>query len=278
MVNAQLELEQSRALWNRLGWPSPDVVVVTGSGLGVDLGPAAYGPVPFAEILALETHAVIGHAHTAEILRPLPDRTVLYLRGRLHAYQGYDPHQVVLPIRLAASLGARLLLATNAAGGLVPEDGPGTLKLIADHLNLTGLNPLRGELPSAWGPRFPDLTVAYSPALRRRLHATAAELGIPLGEGVYAGLLGPSYETPAEVRMLGRMGADLVGMSTVLEVIAARHMGLTCAALSLITNLAAGVTEAPLDHEEVLEHGRAAAGNLGRLLRAALARADLLEL
>ena len=277
MVNPEHALAQSRAVFDRLGWPAPEVVVVSGSGLGVDLGLRTHGPVPLAELLAIETHAVVGHAHTVELLEPVPGRAVLYVRGRLHAYQGYDPHHVVLPVRLAASLGARAFIATNAAGGLVPEDGPGSLKLISDHLNLTGLNPLRGELPASWGPRFPDLSEAYCPRLRRLFHASAAELGLRLGEGVYAGLLGPSYETPAEVRMLGRMGADLVGMSTVLEVIAARHMGLATAALSLITNLAAGVSGEPLDHEEVLEHGRAAASKVGELLRAALAHPRLLD-
>jgi len=167
---------------------------------------------------------------------------------------------------LAALLGAEVLIMTNAAGGLDPQCHPGQLTVVRDHINLSGRNPLRGEPPAGWGPRFPDMTNAYDPGLRGQLLDT-----IELGEGVYAGLAGPSYETPAEIRMLRTIGADLVGMSTVLEVIAARHMGMRCAVLSLITNLAAGVSDEPLDHEEVLEFGRAAANDVQRLLKRVLA-------
>jgi purine-nucleoside phosphorylase len=252
------------------------VALVAGSGLGVELGRPAHGPVPLGEVLPFPVHALEGHTHRVEVVEPIAGRPVLYFRGRLHAYQGYTAHQVALPVRLAGLLGARVLLATNAAGGIHPDFRPGELKLITDHVNLTGANPLCGELPRAWGPRFPDMSAAYDRDLRSLLARLAAGLGIELGEGVYGGLLGPSYETPAEVRMLRTLGADLGGMSTVLEVIAARHLGLRCAALSLVTNLASGVSPEPLDHEEVLAAGRAASRDVARLLGAALAHPDLL--
>jgi purine-nucleoside phosphorylase len=263
----------ARALesWQERGWPRPDVLVVSGSGLAVDLGEPVAGPVPLRELLPFPVHAVVGHPLAAEMLAPAPGRHALYLRGRLHSYQGYTAHQVVFTVRLARLLGAGTLLMTNAVGGLRADLGPGDLVAIADHVNLIGLNPLRGELPAAWGPRFPDMVDAYDPALRRLAHATAERLGIALADGVYAALAGPSYETPAEVRMLRTLGADIAGMSTALEVIAARHMGMRCLSISLVSNKAAGVTGEPIDHDEVLEAGRAAAGDVGRLLTALLA-------
>jgi purine-nucleoside phosphorylase len=195
---------------------------------------------------------------------------VAYLRGRLHAYQGYTAAQTVFPVRLLALLGVETLLLTNAAGAVTSRLTAGDLVLIADHLNLTGNSPLRGDPPAEWGPRFPDLTQAYDPRLRALLGEHAQRLGIELREGVYAGLPGPSYETPAEVRMLRTLGADVVGMSTVLEVIAARHMGVRCAAISLAANLGAGMVPEPLDHEEVLAAGRQAAGRLQQLFASVL--------
>jgi len=213
---------------------------------------------------------VEGHPHRAELLLPRPGRPALYFRGRLHAYQGYDPWDTVLAVRLAARLGARVLVLTNAAGGVAPGLRPGTLALVADHLNLTGLSPLRGALPAAWGPRFPDLSEAYDPRLRRLARERAGALGIELAEGVYAGVAGPSYETPAEVRMLRTLGADLVGMSTVLEVIAARQMGMACLAISLVANRAGGEGDGPVTHDAVLAAGEAARDDLAKLLRAIL--------
>ena len=253
------------------GWPAPQVVLVSGSGLAVDLGEPAHGPRPLADLLPLPIHEVEGHPHQVELLAACPNLQAhghaLYFRGRLHSYQGYDANQTVLPIRLAAALGARTLVMTNAAGGLVPErQRPGQLVLLRDHLNLTGMNPLRGEMPASWGPRFPDLVDAYDPELRALALEKAAALGIALGEGAYAGLSGPSYETPAEARMLQHLGADVAGMSTVLEVIAARHRGMRCLCLSLVSNLSA----TPGDHGEVLAAGRAAAREVQRLLGALL--------
>lgn len=263
-------LDDAVAAWDRRGWPRPRVGVVSGSGLAVDLGAPIHGPVPLAELLPCPVRPVAGHPHRVEVLRPRPDRPAVYFRGRLHAYQGYDPFDTVLAVRLAALLGARALVMTNAAGGIAPELRPGNLALVTDHLNLTGLDPLRGDLPAAWGPRFPDLSGAYDPRLRRLARERAAELGAELAEGVYAGVAGPSYETPAEVRMLGTLGADLVGMSTVLEVIAARQMGLACLVVSVVTNRAAGDGGPPVTHERVVAAGEDVREDLARLLRAIL--------
>jgi purine-nucleoside phosphorylase len=253
-----------------LGWPRPEVAVVSGSGLAVDLGERTHGPIQLEFLLPFESHAIEGHPHAVEMFEPVPGRPVLYFKGRLHSYQGYTANETVFPVRLAALLGAKALVMTNATGGLQPHHRPGDLVLIADHLNLTGLNPLRGQLPPEWGPRFPDLSVAYDAALRALALQTAEGLGVALSTGVYAGVAGPSYETPAEVRMLRLLGGDVVGMSTVLEVIAAHHMGLRCLALSMVSNPAAGLSAIPLTHEEVLAAGQAAAGSLRELLRAVL--------
>jgi purine-nucleoside phosphorylase len=254
--------------WDALDWPRPQVAMISGSGLGVDLGEPERGPIDLSYFLPFAAHPVEGHPHQVELLRPRPDRRVVYLRGRLHAYQGYDAHQTVFPVRLAAQLGARVLIVTNASGGLRPGLRPGELVLVRDHLNLTGLNPLRGELPPEWGPRFPDLSQAYDPRLAELARRLAGEQGLALGEGVYAGVLGASYETPAEVRMLRSLGGDLSGMSTVLEVIAARHMGLACLCLSLVANAAAGLAPAPLSHADVLAAAQGGAARLRRLLLA----------
>jgi len=269
------ELEAARRRWLDGGWPAPDVAVVAGSGLSIPLGEPVAGPVPLADWLPFPVGIVAGHDHSLELLPIAEGRHALYLRGRLHSYQGYDAAQVVFPVRLAARLGARVLIMTNAAGGIRPDWPPGTLAAVTDHLNLTGLNPLRGEPPAGWGPRFPDMATAYDPQLVARARAHAVRLGFALATGVYAGLAGPSYETPAEVRMLRALGADLAGMSTVLEVIAARHLGLRSLVLSLVTNPAAGVADAPLDHEEVLAAGREAAGRVAALLRALLGDSEL---
>jgi purine-nucleoside phosphorylase len=265
------ELAAAAERWKALGRPAPAVALVAGSGLAVDLGAPNAGPDPLADWLPFQVRSVAGHGHEVELLEPVPGRHVLYFRGRIHGYQGYSPAEVVFPIRLAARLGARVLIMTNAAGGVRADWPAGTLAAVSDQLNLTGANPLAGDPPADWGPRFPDMLDAYDPALRALAHEHAAALGFELAEGVYAGLPGPSYETPAEVRMLRAMGADLVGMSTVLEVIAARHLAMRCLVLSLVANPGAGVTPTPLTHEEVLDAGRAAAARVRALLGAVLA-------
>jgi purine-nucleoside phosphorylase len=283
--------------WDALGWPRPQAALVSGSGLAVDLGEPERGPIDLSYFLPFAAHPVAGHPHQVELLRPLPDRRVVYLRGRLHPYQGYDAHQTVFPVRLAAQLGARVLIVTNASGALRAERRAGGLALVRDHLNCTGLNPLRGLLPPEWGPRFVDLTDAYDARLAGLALRLAAEQRIDLGDGgIYAGLLGPSYETPAEVRMLRALGADLVGMSTVLEIVAARQMGVACLCLSLVTNAAAGAAAVPegvpaagpagaapapgpaagpLSHAGVLAAASGGADPLRRLLLALIQSPDL---
>ncbi len=259
------ELEESRTRWLHAGWPRPDALLVTGSGLSLDLGAPAAGPWPFGDLLPFDVEAIEGHATTAEVVETPDGRFLLCCRGRLHAYQGYTPAQVVYLVRLAALLGAGSLVVTNAAGSLRRDLPPGSIAAISDHVNLTGLNPLRGRMPASWGPRFPDLAGAYDPALRRRFVELGRSAGIDVGEGVYLGLLGPSYETPAEIRAYQALGVDLVGMSTVLEVIAARHMGLRVLGFSLVTNMGVGLEEGPVDHEDVLRIGGAAAVGIARL-------------
>ncbi|MER3418839.1 MAG: purine-nucleoside phosphorylase, partial [Chloroflexota bacterium] len=222
--------------------------------------------IPFAELPGWPPATAPGHAGRM-LLGHLEGVPVVLLQGRFHLYEGYDAGLVVQPVLLMGRLGARVVVLTNAAGGVNPAFGPGTLMVIADHLNLTGRNPLVGPNAEALGPRFPDLTEAWSRRRRAALHAAGKAEGVPLVEGVYAGLLGPTYETPAEVRMLRTLGADAVGMSTVLEAIAARWAGLEVCGVSLVTNAAAGLTGAPLSHAEVLAAAAEAGPRLARVLR-----------
>ena len=250
-------------------------MIITGSALGLDGSASSESPLPFSDLFPFPVSSVDGHEHVARIIWPLDDRPVLLFQGRLHCYQGFDAHQVVFGVRLGALLGAEVLIVTNAAGSLRPDVPSGSLCPLSDHLNLSGQNPLVGELPPKWGERFLAMNNSYDPDLRARAATIAADLGIELHEGVYACLLGPTYETPAEVRMLRKLGADLVGMSTVPEVIAARQMGLRCFALSLVTNLAAGMTDVAPSHGEVMEAGRQASARLRDLLMGLLSDREL---
>jgi len=266
-------IEQHKSAVERfdlLGWPRPEVTVVSGSGLGVDLGERTHGPIQLDFLLPFPAHYVEGHQHAVEMFEPLPGRHVLYYRGRLHSYQGYSANDTVFPVRLAALLGAKVLVMTNATGGLQPHHRAGDLVLIRDQVNLTGLNPLRGQLPPEWGPRFPDMTAAYDPKLRELATQAASELGISMSEGIYMGLAGPSYETPAEVRMLQLLGGDVAGMSTVLEILAVHPMGMRCLCISMVSNPGAGLTSEPVKHEDVLAAGQGAAAKLQMLLGALL--------
>jgi purine-nucleoside phosphorylase len=260
------DLEGAVAKWRTKGWPEIEALVVSGSGLAVDLHSPIGMEGPLADFLPFDAQGIDGHPLHLQILEPSPGRFICYQRGRLHSYQGFDAHQTVFPIRLAALMGAKRLIMSNAAGGLRDRQSPGDLVLISDHINLIGLNPLRGQLPPAWGPQFPDMVFAYDPELRQLAHAIGQEDDISLQEGVYAGVAGPSYETPAEVRMLRTMGADLVGMSTVLEVIAANHIGMSCLCFSLVTNLGAGVSGEALDHSEVMAAGKQAEPKIQHLI------------
>ncbi len=245
---------------------SPKVGLVLGSGLhAVADGCAGAVAIPFGDIPHLGHASVQGHPGRL-VLGTLAGVPLAVLQGRLHPYEGYSAAEAAFPVRLLCWLGIRAVVLTNASGGIRQGLQPGDLLLVTDHLNLSGSNPLHGPNDEAVGPRFPDLTAAYSPALRASLKATAAGLHIPLAEGVYAMVAGPSYETPAEVRMLRQLGADCVGMSTVPEVIAAVHQGVPLLALSCIANPAAGLGNGPLQHEDVQRAAGGAAATLLRLL------------
>ena len=253
----------------------PRVGLVLGSGLG-GLADAIEDAVAilFAELPGWPAATAPGHAGRL-ILGRLAGVPVVALQGRFHLYEGNDPGLVVQPVLLFRRLGASIVVLTNAAGGVNPAFGPGTLMVIDDHINLTGQTPLLGPNADELGPRFPDLTDVWAPHLRERLHAAAAAEGEPFEAGIYVGLLGPSYETPAEVRMLRTLGADAVGMSTVLEAVAARWCGLEVCGVSLVTNAGAGYSGQPLSHAEVLEAGAAAGPRLARVLRRFIAELPL---
>jgi purine-nucleoside phosphorylase len=245
----------------------PEVGIVLGSGLGGladELSDAV--AIPFAELPGWPAATAPGHAGRL-LSGTLAGRPVVMLQGRFHMYEGNDPGLVIQPVLLFKALGARIVVLTNAAGGLDPTFGPGTLMVMSDHINLTGRSPLIGPNADELGERFPDLVDAWSPRLRIALHAAAQTEGIHLEEGIYVGLTGPNYETPAEVRWLAGLGAHAVGMSTVLECIAARWVGLEVCGVSLVTNAGAGYTGEPLTHEEVIESGKEAGPRLARVIR-----------
>jgi xanthosine phosphorylase len=250
----------------------PRVGIVLGSGLGA-VADAVEGAatIGYDELPGFPRPTVHGHAGRA-VLGTLRGVPACVLMGRAHLYEGGDPAPRVTPVRALAAAGADVLVLTNAAGSLRPEVGPGRLMAISDHINLTGHNPLVGPNDEAIGPRFPSLADAYDAALRADLHAVAGELGIELAEGVYLAVSGPSFETPAEIRAFRTMGADAVGMSTVHETILARHAGMRVAAVSAISNLAEGLSDVPLSHEQTLADAQRAAGDLARLLEGFVGR------
>lgn len=244
----------------------PEVAIVLGSGLsGLADAITRAATLAYADVPGLPVTTVPGH-HGALTLGHLRGVPVIAFRGRAHLYEGRSAADVARSVRVAHALGARTLVLTNAAGGVRVDLGPGALMRIDDHLNLTGTTPLVGVIGRALGSRFPDMSEAYDRALGDALEAHARARGVPLARGVYAGLLGPSYETPAEIRMLRALGADAVGMSTVLETIAARHVGMRVCAVSVISNHAAGVTSAPLAHDEVERVAAQAGPTLGALV------------
>ena len=246
----------------------PQIAVVLGSGLGSfadELSEAV--KVPYTVIPHYPQSTAIGHA--GQMVVGLSDNVVVAaMQGRVHLYEGYTPQQVAFPVRVFQQMGVRAVIFTNAAGGINLDYKQGALVLIRDHINLQGQNPLAGPNDDRFGLRFPDMTHAYSEKYRRIAHDAAHSLGKSLNEGVYAGLLGPSYETPAEIRFLRTIGADLVGMSTVPEVIAARHMNMEVLAISCVTNMAAGILDKPLSHVEVFETAERVRGEFVSLLRA----------
>jgi len=250
----------------------PRVGVVLGSGLG-GLANELEGPthVPYSEIPHFPVSTAIGHAGRM-VIGQSGNVPVAAMQGRVHLYEGYSAHEVAFPIRVFGCMGIRALVLTNAAGGINLEYKQGALVVISDHINLQGQSPLVGVNDARFGPRYPDMTQAYSMAYRQTALQEAGRLGLTVHQGVYAALLGPSFETPAEIRFLRTIGADLVGMSTAAEVAVARHMGLKVLAISCVTNMAAGILDRVLTHEEVLQTGERVQGDLTALLRAVLPR------
>jgi purine-nucleoside phosphorylase len=252
----------------------PRIGLVLGSGLGSFADSLTDSTkIPFHDIPDFPRSTAIGHAgqlvigHSANI-------PVAVMQGRVHLYEGYSPQQVAFPMRVFGRMGIRSVILTNAAGGINLTYKQSALVLISDHINLQGNNPLVGANDDRFGVRFPDMTHAYSKPYREMAKEEARNLGMTLHEGVYAALLGPSYETPAEIRYLRTIGADLVGMSTVFEVIAARHMSINVLAISCVTNMAAGILDQPLSHQEVMETGERVKTSFEALLRAVLPRVE----
>ncbi len=245
----------------------PKIGFILGSGLG----PVADSledriTIPYSEIPHFHGTSVEGHAGRL-LIGMFEGVPAAFLQGRFHRYEGYEMEEVVFPTRTLCALGIETLVITNAAGGINTRYRPGDLMIIDDHINLMSDNPLKGPNLSELGPRFPDMSEAYSQECNKVLEATARDLEIPIQRGVYAGVLGPTYETPAEVRMLRTLGADAVGMSTVPENIAANHLGVRVCGVSCITNLAAGLASRRLTHDEVIENGKLGAENLAKLLK-----------
>jgi purine-nucleoside phosphorylase len=250
----------------------PKIGLVLGSGLGAFADSLADATrVPYSEIPSFPQSTAIGHAGRL-VVGKAGDVPVAAMQGRVHLYEGYSAQEVAFPIRVFARMGIQAVILTNAAGGINLGYSQGALVLLSDHINLQGTNPLVGPNDDRFGVRFPDMTQAYSRMYRQIAREEASNLNVTLHEGVYAALLGPSYETPAEIEYLRRIGADLVGMSTVAEVIAARHMGLKVLAISCVTNMAAGILDQPLSHAEVMETGERVKSTFEALLRAILPR------
>ena len=272
-MNDQFTLAETAAQFVLQRTPlRPRIGLVLGSGLGGfadSLHEAS--PIAYAEIPAFPRSTAAGHAGRM-VIGKAGNVPVAAMQGRVHLYEGYSAQQVAFPMRVFRLMGIRAVILTNAAGGINLKYKQGTLVLIADHINLQGTNPLIGPNDDRFGLRFADMTHAYSKAYREIAKEEASKLGITLHEGIYAAMTGPSYEAPAEIRYLRTVGADLVGMSTVLEVIAARHMGINVLAISCVTNMAAGILDQPLSHQEVLDTGERVKDSFEALLRAVLPR------
>ncbi len=248
------------------------VAIVLGSGLGAfaeELTEAI--TIPYEEIPGFARATVEGHAGSL-VIGKAGGVTVAAMQGRFHFYEGYSLEEVTFPIRVLKLLGVRTLVLTNAAGALNVEFAPGSLMVISDHLNLLGANPLTGPNDDRFGPRFPDLTSVYAPELQNIVIEEARAMGLEMRRGIYAALSGPSYETPAEIHMVRTLGADAVGMSTVPEAIVARHMEMQVIGISCITNLAAGVSNRPIDHNQVMAIGERVLGQFTELLRRVVKR------
>jgi purine-nucleoside phosphorylase len=262
--------QEAAAVIRRRAARTPEVAIILGSGLGaLAEGVCAEGAdaaIPYAEIPHFPRPGVEGHAGRL-VIGTLEGRAVAIMQGRAHFYEGYTIADVVFPVRVLHALGAPILIVTNASGGLNRDFRAGDLMVITDHINFMGTNPLVGPNEEALGPRFPDMSAAYDPALIAVAEVAAPGLGIPLRKGVYIGVSGPSYETPAELRMMARWGADAVGMSTVHEVIAARHAGMRVLGISAITDLATGEAPTTVTHDEVIAVARRIEPLFVRLVR-----------
>ena len=269
----QFALADSAAQLIRARTPlRPEIGLILGSGLGAFADSLTDATrVPYADIPAFPRSTAIGHAGQM-VLGNAGNIPVAAMQGRAHLYEGYSAQEVTFPIRVFGRMGIRAVILTNAAGGINLGYSQGALVLIRDHINLQGSNPLVGPNDDRFGVRFPDMSQAYARDYRQIAREEAGKLRIPLHEGVYAGLLGPSYETPAEIEYLRRIGADLVGMSTVAEVIAARHLDIKVLAISCVTNMAAGILDQSLSHAEVMETGERVKTIFEALLRAVLPR------
>jgi purine-nucleoside phosphorylase len=250
----------------------PRIALVLGSGLGAFADEFAEAhKIPYVKIPHFPRSTAVGHAGQL-VIGKVGDVVVAGMQGRVHLYEGYSVKEVAFPIRVFARMGVQAVILTNAAGGIKSEFSQGRLVVLKDHINLQGVNPLSGPNDEAFGPRFPDMTTAYDQAFREIALAVGRTLGIELGEGTYAALAGPSYETPAEIRYLRSIGCDLVGMSTVPEVLAARHGGIRVLGISCVTNAAAGILDKPLDHKEVLETAERVKSQFISLLRAVIGK------
>lgn len=250
----------------------PEIAVVLGSGLGAfaeELKDSVV--IPYGDIPNFPRSTAVGHAGRL-VVGKIGNLTVAAMQGRVHQYEGYSSREAAFPVRALGRLGVKSLILTNAAGGINSAYAQGALVVLADHINLQGNSPLNGPNDERFGPRFPGMSEAYSRTYRRLAQDAARELGIELQEGVYAALCGPNYETPAEIRYLRTIGADLAGMSTVPEVIVARHMGIHVLAISCVTNMAAGLSAGEINHAEVLETGERVRGTFIALLTAILPR------
>ena len=247
------KLEQTAKYIQSIHTSTPKVGVILGSGLGAFVEKIENPTIiPYSDIPNFKKTNVEGHEGRL-IIGKIENTEIAVLQGRIHAYEGHNMEEVVFPTRLLATLGIESLILTNAAGGVNLEFSPGDIILIDDHINLTGKNPLIGPNNSEFGPRFPDMSHAYHPEIKEAFVESAKNLGTEIKRGVYAGLLGPTYETPSEIKMLRTLGADMVGMSTVPESIAANHLGIKVGGLSCITNMAAGIKNETLKHEDIKE-------------------------
>ena len=245
----------------------PDVALILGSGMGTftNIMDEVICSIPYSRIPGFPVSTVSGHAGKY-VMGYVKDVPVICMDGRVHYYEGYTPEEVVLPVRVMRAMGAKVLFITNAAGGINEDYAPGSLVVLRDHVSMFVPNPLRGANDPDEGERFPDMTEVYDRFLRRTIEDCAARAGVPISEGVYCQLSGPSYESPFEIKILAQLGVDLVGMSTVMEAIAAKHMGMRLCGISLVTNMAAGINPKPLSHDEVKFAGKEAAETFSSLV------------